>query len=316
MAFTNSTKGGFSFTKVVHHTPYPAISPSRPELSQVGKTVLITGGSSGIGLAAARAFAQARAERVIIVGRRVELLDRAVSQLKTDNPKVQIRGQVCDVGDAGSVERLWTMLEKEGVFVDVVVLSAARFAGLNPIATSGLDVIWDDYTTNVRGHVDFAQRLYKQPNPTRRGTALVNVSTKAIYDYSSDGLANLIPLYSASKSAAAMLLQMLAKDVDPDEMQVVSFHPGGVFTEAVSSYGFYEDDFDWDDANMPGQFAVWAASPEARFLHGRFVWAGWDVQELQQGPLRKRIEEDQYFLKVGIAGLREWERARVLSEET
>lgn len=61
--------------------------------------------------------------------------------------------------------------------------------------------------------------------------------------------------------------------------------------------------------NLPGQFAVWAASPEARFLHGRFVWAKWDVDELRGGPLRKRIDEDDEFLKVGVNGIQEWEKA-------
>lgn len=32
---------------------------------------------------------------------------------------------------------------------------------------------------------------------------------------------------------------------------------------------------------LPGDFVVWAVSPEARFLNGRFVWANWDVDELK-----------------------------------
>jgi hypothetical protein len=58
-------------------------------------------------------------------------------------------------------------------------------------------------------------------------------------------------------------------------------------------------------ANLPGNFAVWAASPEATFLHGRFVWANWDVEELKNGVVGKRISEDEHFLKVGIEGLTE-----------
>jgi hypothetical protein len=54
-----------------------------------------------------------------------------------------------------------------------------------------------------------------------------------------------------------------------------------------------------------GAFAVWAASLEASFLHGRVVWASWDVEELASGNLRKRIEEDSYFLRVSVVGLRE-----------
>lgn len=56
---------------------------------------------------------------------------------------------------------------------------------------------------------------------------------------------------------------------------------------------------------LAGNFAVWAASPEARFLHGRFVWANWDVEELRDGPVGKQIREDAQFLKVGVEGLME-----------
>jgi hypothetical protein len=35
----------------------------------------------------------------------------------------------------------------------------------------------------------------------------------------------------------------------------------------------------------------------------RFVWCSWDVEELATGALRKRIEEDFYFLRAGIVGL-------------
>ncbi len=56
-------------------------------------------------------------------------------------------------------------------------------------------------------------------------------------------------------------------------------------------------------ADLPGQFAVWAASPEATFLHGRFVWTEWDVDEMRNGEFRKRIEEDPHYLKIGVKGL-------------
>ena len=65
-----------------------------------------------------------------------------------------------------------------------------------------------------------------------------------------------------------------------------------------------------DTGNLPGQFAVLAVSPEARFLHGRFVWAKWDVTELLEGQLRKRIDEDKSFLTVGVLGIEEWERSQ------
>lgn len=57
------------------------------------------------------------------------------------------------------------------------------------------------------------------------------------------------------------------------------------------------------EENLPGQFAVWAASPAAAFLHGRFVWCEWDVDELASGEIRQKIDEDPWYLKVGVKGL-------------
>jgi hypothetical protein len=54
---------------------------------------------------------------------------------------------------------------------------------------------------------------------------------------------------------------------------------------------------------LPGDFAVWAASPAAAFLHSRFVWAHWDVEEMQSGEIKKRIDSDSDFLKAGVLRL-------------
>lgn len=55
--------------------------------------------------------------------------------------------------------------------------------------------------------------------------------------------------------------------------------------------------------DLPGAFTVWASSPEAQFLHGRFVESNWDVEEMKNGEVAKRIEDDPHFLKVGVLGL-------------
>jgi hypothetical protein len=47
-------------------------------------------------------------------------------------------------------------------------------------------------------------------------------------------------------------------------------------------------------------------------MHGRFLWAKWDVTQLNEAELRGRLEKDDTFLRVGVVGLREWEsRAKV-----
>ncbi|KAE8366885.1 hypothetical protein BDV27DRAFT_170419 [Aspergillus caelatus] len=303
MSYTLNLPPGFAFTQTVHNAPYPAISPSRPELSQVGKTVLITGGHTGIGFAIARAFAEAGAERLIIIGRRDELVSSAVKRLESEFPSTQALGRRCDVADLDSVNALWKNLANGGILVDIVVLNAAKLSA-QPILDLGKDAVWDEYVMNVRTHLDFTERLYKQPGDEDRQKTLINLTSLAIHETQ---LTGQYPSYGATKSAGTMLLQQIAKDVPAERLQIVSYHPGGIFTELAEQAGFNRDDPRWDDEDLPGQFAVWAASPEARFLHGRFVWAKWDVTELLEGPLRKRIDEDNSFLKVGVVGIKEWE---------
>lgn len=48
---------------------------------------------------------------------------------------------------------------------------------------------------------------------------------------------------------------------------------------------------------------MWLATEQAGFLHGRFVWSLWDVDELATGEIRKRIDSDPYFLRLSIVGL-------------
>ena len=158
---------GFAFTKTVHSAPYDAISPSRPKLSQTGRTVLITGGHTGIGYAIARAFAHASAKIIIIVGRRDNLVSSAASRLASEFPSTKTLGHSCDVADLVSVDRLWKDLANDSIFVDVVVLNAAMLSA-GPILDLSRDAVWDEYLVNVRTQLDFVERLYKQPGAEDR----------------------------------------------------------------------------------------------------------------------------------------------------
>ena len=48
------------------------------------------------------------------------------------------------------------------------------------------------------------------------------------------------PSYGLTKSAATLLLQQIAKDTPADDLQIVSFHPGGVLTDMARNAGFNE----------------------------------------------------------------------------
>ena len=78
-------------------------------------------------------------------------------------------------------------------------------------------------------------------------------------------------------------------------------HPGFVYTPSVAEHGMTRDFAPFDDESLPGNFLVWAATKKAAFLHGRFVWTSWDVDELY--AMRSKIEADKGFLKIGLQGV-------------
>ncbi|EFQ34769.1 short chain dehydrogenase [Colletotrichum graminicola] len=293
---------GMNFTKTIHRKPYSAILPSRSELSQKGRTILITGGSAGIGFAIAQSFAQAGAKRVIILGRRQNLVDEAVSKLEKEYQGVQFSGFPSDVNDLGDNEKLWKGFEEDGTVIDVLVLNAAKIANDGSILALGRDYVWDSFTMNVRSLLDLSERFYNQKNGEGRQKFLVNISTEAIHNFQKSGP---WPAYSASKNAGTLLIQMIAKDTPPENMQIINFHPGLVRTSPFIDAGVPEDRLPFDDVSLSGNYAVWAASEEARFLHGRFVWSKWDVEELKTGDIGKKIRDNDHYLKVGVVGLQE-----------
>ncbi|XXG98351.1 hypothetical protein Hte_004674 [Hypoxylon texense] len=304
----------YRLTEKFHSGPYDAISPLRPELSQAGKTIAITGGSMGIGFAIAQAFVQARAAKIIILARRPDAVASAVASLTKEaqaqaqgGSTTQIVGRPFDQGDAAGVAKLWEQLAAEGTVVDVLVLNAAAVAPLQPILDLGAARIWEDYNVNVRGQLDMTERFYKQPGKNKKDDSssssplyLVHVSTCCIHAWD---LGDTYPGYGLTKNAGALALQVVAQDVPAGRMQIVNYHPGAIFTESAERNGFTKDSIPWHEPALPGNFAVWAASPEAAFLHGRFVWANWDVDGLKSGELRKRIDEDPFYLKIGVKGL-------------
>ncbi|GLI71982.1 hypothetical protein PoHVEF18_000149 [Penicillium ochrochloron] len=291
-----------NFTTVVHREPYAAISPSRAQLSQKGKVVLVTGSSGGIGFAIARAFGKASAAKVILTGRHQGPLDTAVATLSKESPQTTFIARLNDASDIASVEELWKQFDAEGLVVDVLVLNVARVQPTHgSILEIGYKEVVADLATNANSIAAFVDFFYHQSKrDTSKKLSLVNISTEAIHNFE---ITARIPNYSASKSAGTILVQQIAKHVSPDDLQIVSFHPGAIFTRAAEKAGYTRTTLNWDDEGLPGHYAVWAASDEAKFLHGRFTWAAWDVDEISSGKIRERIDGDANYLKVGVIGL-------------
>ena len=159
---------------LTHKDTYPGISTSRPELSQAGKTVLVTGGGVGVGYAIANSFAQAKASTLVLTGRREHVLQAAAEKLKADsasiNPGLKVHIKTADVTNSESVASLWGWLAEKGIVIDVLILNAGRQSPFKTILELGLEEVWEFYKVNVYGHMDFTEHFYKQDrrgSPTR-----------------------------------------------------------------------------------------------------------------------------------------------------
>lgn len=125
--------------------------------------------------------------------------------------------------------------------------------------------------------------------------------------------------------ALSNFLQHLADEVPRDDVQIINFNPGSLLTEGALGSGYTEDMQSWDSDSSPeylhdfiqlyisqrltivyllASFAVWASTKQAAFLHGRFVWANWDVQKLASWKVR--FEIDRGFLKTGRQESHQW----------
>ncbi|KAE9395769.1 hypothetical protein BT96DRAFT_997360 [Gymnopus androsaceus JB14] len=81
----------------------------------------------------------------------------------------------------------------------------------------------------------------------------------------------------------------------------------GMYTEAALERDVvYLQEEPRNQVALPADFSVWAASPEASWLHGRFLWAHWDVDELKaDSKMLKQFEDESGFMKVArVLGLK------------
>ncbi|OAX81041.1 hypothetical protein ACJ72_04617 [Emergomyces africanus] len=294
---------GFT-TKTVHKTPYAEISPTSPNQSQAGQTVVVTGGGGGIGLAIARAFAQAEAERIILLGRRSAVLFDAVSQLKKEVPEYHgdLRALPCDITDTAKVTLFWDQLKDECIAVDVLVLNAGVIGPVGDILKAKNNDAWAAFDANTRANLDMTQQFFNNIDalPNGKKKSLIHISSATVTDFHLNPTAGV---YASSKGSFLGLLHRIAVQVPVEKAQIVSFDPGSIFSPGAKAAGHSPDSFDWDDENLPGQFAVWTTSAAAALFHGRFIHARWDVSELRGPEVKAQIENNDMFLKLGVVGL-------------
>jgi len=186
------------------------------------RTVLITGGSRGIGAAVVQRFAD-EGWRVIFT---YVSNDEAAGKVADETGARAIKG---DVGSEADILSLFAALDDEGVYIDAVVNNAGITGPKRRLDEAEWDTVMDVLRVNVAGSVIMCREAVKRMSRAHggHGGAIVNLSSTATLA----GSPNQWIDYAAGKGAIDIMTKGLAREVGEEGIRVNAVAPGYTMTD-------------------------------------------------------------------------------------
>ena len=237
-----------------------------------GRLALVTGSSTGIGLAIARGLGEAGAA-VVLNARGEQRLRQAADALRAEG--LQVHVAAFDTGDAEAVEAAVARIEAE-VGPIAILVNNAGITRRAPVTELALQDWRDVMRTNVEGLFVVGQAVARRMVPRGRGR-IINICSVM----SEVGRPGTVA-YTTSKGAAKMLTKAMAVDLAPHGIQVNGIAPGYFETELTAPLVADEKFNGWITGRTPqhrwGQThelapaAVFLASDAASFVNGHLLF--------------------------------------------
>lgn len=259
------------------------------------KTVLITGGSRGLGRAMAVALAN-QGHRVAVTGRDDSKLKDVVKELPGGI------GLHADVSDPAHTQSVIDEVRKDIGPVDVLINNAGiggGDAGPQPLVDMDVEDWWRVQETNVKGPMLYSHAVLPQMIE-RGGGVIINVGS-----YIAIRPSPMATAYSASKAALARFSDCLALEVADAGVQVFCVSPGLVLTDMTRDLPFIkdipkEDFFEPDDV---ASLACELSTGNYGELSGRFIHVTDDLNALKDNSERVASERLYQLSLHGLDGL-------------
>lgn len=196
------------------------------------KIVLITGATSGIGMACARKFAE-NGDRLILTGRNVDRLSDIQEELSAKG--TEVKTLVFDVRDREKAEKCLSELPRDWQEIDVLVNNAGLALGLEPEYAGSFEDWETMIDTNIKGLLTMTRLIVPGMVKRDRGH-IINVGSVAGDAAYAGG-----NVYCATKAAVKALSDGLRIDVANTSIRVTNLKPGLVETN-FSTIRFHGDD--------------------------------------------------------------------------
>ena len=239
-----------------------------------GKTAIITGGATGIGLGAAKRFIEEGAF-VYIFGRRQKQLDAAVAELGANARAVS--GSVTDAAD---LDRLYATVKTERGGLDILFANAGTgaFAKLGEITPEHYDQAFD---VNVKGTIFTVQKAL--PLMSDGGSIILTGSSAGVTGTPA------FSVYSATKAAIRNLARTWALDLKGTGIRINVLSPGPTSTElatevlgeeGIAAMGAATVLGRMGEPSEVGAVAAFLASSDSSFMTGSEVFADGGIAQV------------------------------------
>ncbi len=192
-----------------------------------GKIALVTGGSSGIGLATAQQFVKEGAY-VYITGRRQSELDKAVKAIGK-----QVTAVRADASNLSDLDRLFAQIKQEKGKLDVVFANAGG-GSLLPLGAITEEHYSQTFDTNVKGVLFTVQKAL--PLIPEGGSIILNASIVTIKGMPA------FSVYSASKAAVRSFARSWTNDLKDRKIRVNVISPGPIETPILDGLGSSDEE--------------------------------------------------------------------------
>ncbi|KAM0718806.1 hypothetical protein Q7P37_005877 [Cladosporium fusiforme] len=289
--------GDFTVTETVHNDTYPAIDPTKQDLS--GRVVFISGASKGIGRAISASFAKAGASTIAIAARsNLDATETAIQQAAKDagRPAPTVLKVKLEVTNVESVSNAAAEVEKAAGRLDVLVNNAGVI-DMTTITDSDPETWWNVWEVNVKGPYLVARAFL--PLMLKADDSLKQVITVA--SVGAHLTTPTLSAYQPSKLAVLRFTEFIHSEHGNQGVTAISIHPGNILTE-MATEGEMPEELKFvftETAELPADTVVWLAAQKREWLSGRYVNVTWDMPQLE-AKRKAIVDGDRLRVKLDV----------------